>query len=179
MIKMMAVTVLSGLQAACALPTLEDGPIQLGKLLGSRQSGTYITNTNLVGDGDPHQVDYGNCSVSVTHEHSVEFSFSVGGAYQWISGGFSVAETFTDGEAHECGGDEGDRVCVWRTYKYTAYTVAETTCYQFNGLTYDCTTGSSFVINSPNDCQPGNFYCVTGDACRTDDEGYFADTTSA
>ncbi|KAI1158759.1 hypothetical protein F5B18DRAFT_66758 [Nemania serpens] len=192
MIKMMAMAILPGVQIASAFPTNADGTIQLGKVLRTRQSGQYITNTVIVGNGDPHQVPWeqqvsinqdcgsaASCAVSVTKEHTIEYSISVGAGAEWISGGFGVAESFTDGESHECSANTGETVCVWRTYNYTAYTVADETCYYFNGAASDCTTGDPYVTSSPNNCQTGEFFCETGSGCTTDGDGYWEPNTGA
>ncbi|KAI1116085.1 hypothetical protein F5Y14DRAFT_407999 [Nemania sp. NC0429] len=188
-LKMLAMAMISGVSA---LPLNADGTIALGRTLRTRQSGQYLTNTVLVGDGNPHQVpwdqqvsasqecgDASTCAVSVTTEHTIEYSFSIEGAYEWISGGFSVGESYTDGESHECGGSTGETVCVWRRYQYTAYTVADETCYYFNGAASDCTTSDSYVTSSPNNCQTGEFFCETGDTCSSEGAGYWEENTGA
>ncbi|KAI0191387.1 hypothetical protein EV127DRAFT_407331 [Xylaria flabelliformis] len=190
MIKMLAMAMLSGMQIASALPTSPDGIIETGPALFSRQSGVYITTTNLVGDGNPHQVPWDQqistkqncgsaaaCSVTVTKEHTLTYGWSVGVGYEWVSGGFSVEESFTDGESHECQGNKGQTVCVWRVYQYTAYTVADTKCYYFNGVASGCTTSKPYVLSSPNKCQKGGFYCKTGSECSNDGYGFWKPNT--
>ncbi|KAI0468007.1 hypothetical protein F4859DRAFT_492383 [Xylaria cf. heliscus] len=189
-IKMLAMAMLSGVQIASALPTTLDGVEGPGPLLYSRQSGAYITNTNIVGDGNPHQVPWDQqvsykqscggasaCSVSVEKEHTISYGWSVGIGYEWVDGGFEVEESWTDGEAHECQGSADQTVCVWRVYQYTAYTVADTKCYYFNGAASDCTTSEPYVLSSPNKCQKGGFYCKTGSQCGDDGYGFWKPNT--
>lgn len=91
-----------------------------------RQSGVYRTNSALVGNGNPHQNPYqqqqsptancgpgGTCSVSISRSHSLSWSASANAAYGWISGGFSVSESYSKGWSFSCDGNAGGSVCVW------------------------------------------------------------------
>ncbi|KAI1118703.1 hypothetical protein F5Y14DRAFT_461546 [Nemania sp. NC0429] len=185
-IKSLAIAMLSGL--ASAIPTALEGNTALA--LTSRQSGVYITHTQNVGDGNPHQVPWAQqisnnqgcgtasgCAVSVTHEHTLSYGWSIGAGYEWINGGFSVERSVTDGEAHECSAGKGQKVCVWRIYDYTAYTVQDHRCYYFNGAASGCTTSASYVLSSPNKCQRGSFYCKTGSQCTFEGDGFWKPNT--
>ncbi|KAI1195413.1 hypothetical protein F5X97DRAFT_345724 [Nemania serpens] len=168
----------------------EGEPSPDGPVLYSRQSGVYITTTNKVGDGNPHQVPWAQqisqnqgcgsasqCTVGVSYEHTLTYGWSVGVGYEWISGGFSVEESFSDGETHECTANKGQTVCVWRIYNYTAYTVTNQKCYYFNGAASNCVTSGSYVLSSPNKCQRGPYYCKIGSQCTWDGDGFWKPNT--
>lgn len=72
-----------------------------------------------------------------------------------------------------CSAGAGDKVCVWTRYQTTAYTVKATECYYFNGAASQCRDLGQYTIFSPNNCQDNVLYCVRGDACRTESQGYY------
>ncbi|KAI5212761.1 hypothetical protein E4T42_03323 [Aureobasidium subglaciale] len=160
--------------------------VPLDTVQQKRQSGQYITNTHLVGDGNPHQnrkvqqvtqksiCPGEECSASKTDSTTVGYSVNIGGSYSWINGGFSVSESKTDGETHACPNSGHDTVCVWRSYEVTAYTVADTTCYYFNGASSMCSGDSNQrVIYSPNDCQNDSPYlCKYDGDCQSKEDSY-------
>ncbi|KAF2722382.1 hypothetical protein K431DRAFT_222232, partial [Polychaeton citri CBS 116435] len=136
----------------------------------------------LDGDGDPHQNYYEvqvtdnlncgmggtGCSVSHLNSHTLGYTVSAGATLiAWISGGFSVDESYTTGETFTCDANPGDTVCVWDSISYTAYTVIN--------LKADCSAhGDPYVLKSPNsDNSEGGYYCVYGSACRSDGQGYW------
>ncbi|KAI5357779.1 hypothetical protein Slin14017_G117920 [Septoria linicola] len=160
-------------------------PISLNSIV-ARQSGVYRTGTARVGNGDPHQNPYqqqvtqslrcgpgGGCSVSISHSHSISWTASANAAYGWISGGFSVSESYSTGRTYTCNGNAGGDVCIWYSYGVTAYTVRSTQCYYYNGQASMCRDLGTRVLFSPNNCQQGSPYCVRGSACRSENQGYY------
>ena len=143
--------------------------------------------TSLVGDGDPHQnfwnvqvtqnFNCGNGGCDVTHEDSktIGWTASVGFA-QWITGGFTVMESYTTGNSYTCDGDINGEVCVWWNVAHTAYTVTNNwpgACGEINR--------SPYVIKSPNQNNVnGGGYCVRGAKyCRSINAGYWDDSGRA
>jgi hypothetical protein len=137
--------------------------------------------TLLDGDGDPHQNYYhmqvtnnlacgdGTCSMSKINTHTVGYSVN-GGISQWISGGFSVEESFTTGESELCSGEAGETLCIWVSIAHTAYTAYD----RDSTPGPDCLErGPSRVIKSPNaDMVGSKYYCVRN-ACRAETQGYW------
>ncbi|EEP82227.1 predicted protein [Uncinocarpus reesii 1704] len=121
-----------------------------------------------VGDGDPHQhflhmqvtnplaCTNGACSLNHANEHTITSSIS-GGIGGWVSGGFSVQESYTTGEAQDCDGGPGDVICVWVSLAHTAYTVKD----YDPGLGHGCLKdGKPRVVKSPNKGFVGSaYYC--------------------
>lgn len=64
-------------------------------------------------------------------------------------------------------------MCIWYSYGVTAYTVSATSCYYFNGAASMCRNLGDRTLFSPNNCQPGQPYCVRGSACRSENQGYY------
>ena len=94
------------------------------------------TITELEGNGNPHQnylhqqiseiitcdQDAG-CSAgeSITESFSVSWSFGIGKKVtEWISGGFSVQESWSTGNNYVCQGAASDTVCIWYNTAHTA-----------------------------------------------------------
>lgn len=145
-----------------------------------------IRYTELVGNGSPHQVylhrqvtenticDPSNtCGVEVSYTHTYEWSVSVGFlAFQWISGGFQVGESWGVADTHPCGSMPGETVCIWYRMAHTAYTVR-------NAHHGDCVDldQTPFEIISPNLNNKGGgagFYCVNGYlSCRSINDQYW------
>ncbi|RBA17472.1 hypothetical protein FPRO05_02196 [Fusarium proliferatum] len=145
----------------------------------------WFTRTRLVGDGDPHQnyyhkqlsenIDCANaasCSVGQTDSvsYTIGWTASAGGpSGNWISGGFSVSESWTTGNSYTCNGGKGETICIWYNIAHTAYTVQEytkNTCTEGSG-------GTPYVIYSPNESnRGGGYYCVIG-TCRSKGDGYW------
>ncbi|GME48499.1 hypothetical protein GTA08_BOTSDO13672 [Neofusicoccum parvum] len=89
----------------------------------------------------------------------------------WISGGFSVEKSIETGDDYQCQVSTGESVCVWYDIAYTGYTVED---WSTNTCTGGHKDAGPYVIWSPNENNSGGgFYCVTGDACRTQGEGYW------
>jgi len=145
----------------------------------------------LVGDGDPH-TDYlhkqvsettgcgaegtggsdDGCSVSYLTSYTIGWSASVTGTINWLSGGFSVQESVTTGDTYTCSAGPGESVCVWVDIPHIAYTVALGVV----DPNYQCTTQpyGPLVMESPTGTM--TYYCVRGDACRTNGEEYWCYT---
>ncbi|KAF5660303.1 hypothetical protein FCIRC_12181 [Fusarium circinatum] len=148
---------------------------------------SVLTRTSLVGDGDPHQnyfhkqlSEVVNCgtaqSCSVGNSQSV--SYTIGWTatltpVSWISGGFSVSESWNTGNTYTCTGSAGEDVCVWYNTAHTAYTVQNKerdSCAVGGG--WD-STGDPFVMYSPNESnRGGGYYCVIG-TCRAQGDNYW------
>lgn len=84
---------------------------------------TYRTTSAKVGNGNPHQNPYhqqqtqtlpcgpgGSCSVSISKSHSISWTASEGVQLGWISGGFSVSKSYTQGSSETCDGNAGGKV---------------------------------------------------------------------
>ena len=80
--------------------------------------------------------------------------------------GFAVSKEYTTGNEYQCGGETGDVVCVWVRVKFLEYHLTQTG---------NCDTKDGRkTIRAPVSHQgDGDFYCVTGKACRTEGEGYW------
>jgi hypothetical protein len=142
-------------------------------------------STVLVDDGDPHQnflhvqvtdaIDCGSgdCNVQYTTQHTIGWSASVGGAYEWIDGGFGVEESYTTGGTYECDGDDTiDNLCVIRVVAHTAYTV--------QNVNAGCggAVGDPFVMQSPNSNEVGYTYKCRRGGCGNNGDSVF-DTSFA
>ncbi|KAF5975483.1 hypothetical protein FCOIX_7669 [Fusarium coicis] len=145
----------------------------------------WFTRTTLVGDGDPHQnyfhkqlsenincANAASCSVGQTDSTSYTIGWTAGASSPgggWISGGFSVSESWTTGNSYTCNAGKGETVCIWYNIAHTAYTVQEytkNTCTEGKG-------GTPYVMYSPNENNKGGgYYCVIG-TCRSKGEGYW------
>ncbi|KAI1812785.1 hypothetical protein GGS20DRAFT_587134 [Poronia punctata] len=144
--------------------------------------------TELSGDGSPRDrflhkqlsqtitCDQENgCSVGRQESESFTIGFSITSGSditEWISGGFSVSESWTTGNSYTCNGGAGDTVCIWQSVAHTAYKVR-------NGSYNSCTgfepSGDEIEISSPNeDNRGGGFYCVVG-TCRSQGDEYWDD----
>ena len=144
--------------------------------------------TKLSGNGNPHQnawdsqlsetISCGSaagCSVGNTDSKSYTVGFTATAKLnEWISGGFSVSQTWTTGNTYTCNGASGDTVCIWYNTMHTAYTV-------YNELTmagpWGCDQGPvnspDFILRSPNTNNAGGgYYCVVG-TCRSQGEAYW------
>ncbi|KAH7263798.1 hypothetical protein BKA59DRAFT_490108 [Fusarium tricinctum] len=149
------------------------------------QCSSWITRTDLVGNGDPHQnyfhkqlsetINCGNaqsCSVgqSQTESFSIGFTLSAGGGGDnWISGGFSVTKSWTTGNSYTCSGGPGETICIWYNIAHTAYTVQDITSNPCTGSK----TSSPYIMFSPNQNNVGGgYYCVVG-TCRAKGDGYW------
>ncbi|KAF5563112.1 hypothetical protein FPHYL_5343 [Fusarium phyllophilum] len=137
--------------------------------------------------GDPHQnyfhkqlSEVVNCgsakSCSVGNSQSI--SYTIGWTatltpVSWISGGFSVSESWNTGNTYTCTGSADEDVCVWYNTALTAYTVQNKerdSCAVGGG--WD-STGDPFVMYSPNESnRGGGYYCVIG-TCRAQGDNYW------
>lgn len=110
---------------------------------------------------------------SKTYSISVGFSVTPNTiASSFVSAGFSVSESWSDSESHNCDGQPGDTVCVWYNTAHTAYTV------QNHLINYICggddASSDPFVMYSPNTNNVGGgVYCVAGTACRSINSAYW------
>ncbi|KAF5974755.1 hypothetical protein FBULB1_7643 [Fusarium bulbicola] len=146
-----------------------------------------VVFTDLDGSGDPDQnyfhkqlSEVVNCgtaqSCSVGNSQSV--SYTIGWTatltpVSWISGGFSVSESWNTGNTYTCTGSAGEDVCVWYNTAHTAYTVQNKerdSCAVGGG--WD-STGDPFVMYSPNESnRGGGYYRVIG-TCRAQGDNYW------
>ncbi|KAM0345650.1 hypothetical protein ACHAPU_006304 [Fusarium lateritium] len=146
-----------------------------------------LTGTSPVDGGDPHQnffhkqlsevVNCGSaqsCSVGNTQSKSYTIGWTATFTpASWISGGFSVSESWTTGNTYSCNGGPGEDICVWYNTAHTAYTAINReydTCGTGSGWV---NVGDNFVIYSPNESnRGGGYYCVVG-TCRAQGDGYW------
>ncbi|RMY26147.1 hypothetical protein D0866_10923 [Hortaea werneckii] len=120
---------------------------------------TSSTKLDTISCGD------GDCSVGRTLTHSYSFGWSASASTAgWITGGFSVQESVSSGNAYKCNAGPGESVCLWKHTGHTAYTVQNQDCNPCTGCE---DRGGPYVMTSPNSNNIGtNFYCVRGSACR-------------
>ncbi|KAF2094600.1 hypothetical protein NA57DRAFT_80399 [Rhizodiscina lignyota] len=145
---------------------------------------TVFQSTSMIADGNPHQNYWDSqlsgpiscgAAVQCTVGQEDSQSFSVGWsadlvATEWISGGFSVDESWETGNEYQCTAGTGETVCIWYGTAHTAYTVQnnyDTTCNEDS-------TGGPFVMYSPNANNAGgvSYYCVVG-PCSYKGAGYW------
>lgn len=122
------------------------------------------------------------------NSHSYSFGWSASAsAAGWITGGFSVQESVSSGNAYTCNAGPGESVCLWKHIGHTAVSsmaIASTgeirerkliyNFWQYTVQNQDCNPctgcedrGGQYVMTSPNSNNIGtNFYCVRGSACR-------------
>ena len=154
----------------------------------SSQGCTSYSTTQLSGDGNPHQNAWDSqlsetitcgqtagCSVGSSNSKAYTVAFSATAKLaEWISGGFSVSQSWTTGNSYTCNGAAGDTVCIWYNTMHTAYTVHN----YFTMLgSFGCNnfpvTGPDFVLKSPNNNNAGGgYYCVVG-TCRNQGDSYW------
>ncbi|CAI4214300.1 unnamed protein product [Parascedosporium putredinis] len=146
----------------------------------------YADNTDLVGDGNPHQ-DYlhrqvgpsqtcaqrGTCFVGVGEEVSITVSAEIAGIGPWISGGFGVSRTVSSSTERGCYGEAGDTVCQWSSTHHTAYTVTTRSVGTCGSSRYEGEPSAPYVIRSPNSGNNAvDWYCVLN-TCRGDGDFYW------
>lgn len=134
------------------------------------------------------------CEETTEKSYSVSVGFEFGAAAPeeyWVSGGFSVQETWGDSDSQTCGSGVGGNTCVWYSTAYTQvsenlqreifFRLADsapkyTVQYQYMTKCADTTrdVGGPVPIKSPNKNNAGGkgFYCVVG-TCRGKDQGYW------
>ena len=131
------------------------------------------------GDGNPHQnfvfkqvsgttdcTDNPSGSASITNSQSVTYTESINAAVDFITLGFSVAESTSTGytNAFGCGLGNGATLsgdlCVFERIQVTAYTVNAQECFSSSCGASWCSSPSNedVVIYAPNKDQPGCFY---------------------
>lgn len=104
------------------------------------------------------------CATTKTEAQSFGWSVDVGVNTPYTSAGFSVTQEWSSGEEYQCDGAEGDIVCVWVKVPYLQYNVKAA------GYCNPDQTRATF--KSPK-AEGGNYYCVTGSACRGLGQGYW------
>ncbi|RSL82000.1 hypothetical protein CEP51_005430 [Fusarium floridanum] len=149
-----------------------------------RQFCSWYTTTNLVDDGDPHQnylhkqlsetINCGtaeSCSVGSMQSKSFTIGWSSDfSGVPWISGGFSVSESWTTGNSYSCNAGKGETACIWYNTAHTAYTVRETARNSCGG---SYTARGPYILFSPNEQnRGGGYYCVIG-TCRSQGDEYW------
>jgi len=107
----------------------------------------------------------------------------------WISGGFSVSESWSTGNTYSCTGSTGEDVCVWYNTAHTAckypFSLLKTVVDWFSDTVQNmqrdsCKVGGGwdadgdpFVMFSPNaNNRGGGYYCVIG-TCRAQGDNYW------
>ena len=156
-------------------------PSEDGLGLDKRQTSspcTMWTGVTVPADNpDPHQFPMnvqltvpfdcgmGECNPAHMQSQSFTIGFSVSAnPNQWVSAGFAVEMSTETGQQYQCGGKEGERVCLWKSVGRTAYKVRNG---QYNACTGVEPYGPEFEMVSPNSGDKGSrFYCVHGHYCR-------------
>ncbi|KZV79389.1 hypothetical protein EXIGLDRAFT_757007 [Exidia glandulosa HHB12029] len=142
---------------------------------GAAPCGSWTTITILDGDGAPsdttlykqisHPVecnDVPSCTVGNSESESFSVGATLGGAFEWIDGGFDVSVSFETGEARECQGVTGQTVCVFSKIPHKRYNVLDA---DYNVCTGVGETQSKHVITSPvNNAE--SFECGLNDQCH-------------
>ncbi|KAI9808198.1 MAG: hypothetical protein M1825_004655 [Sarcosagium campestre] len=109
------------------------------------------------------------CTVSKIEERTFGYSVAGGLAIPWVSGGFGVTQEWTSGQQFACTNEKAESVCVWLKVAHTAYMVKPDTP---ENCPYNVPT--PVEMKSPNKNNAGGeYYCVTGKACRSLGEGYW------
>jgi len=130
-----------------------------------------------VSDTDPCSQDAdGNfdCGISYSTSYSYTWSASIGVTDEFISGGFSVSESWSSGDSYTCNPLDGDDgICMWYSSANTAYTVEDIEV--SSGGEGECATGDPYVITAPNTNNAGGGpYCVHGiKYCRANGDFYW------
>lgn len=139
-----------------------------------------VRSVSLDGSGNPHQNYYEiqvsdtncgaggiDCAVQQASRHKVSYTIEGDDGYRWISGGFDVKRSYETDVSFGCASHH-EPVCIWVSVARTAYTVHEAS------LGSCRSDGHSFIIKSPNNNNIGGGpYCVYGNACRSNGEGYW------
>ncbi|KAI6819206.1 hypothetical protein KC367_g4365 [Hortaea werneckii] len=150
---------------------LESTP-ELSNVLGGRGNGSSLDKRQYQCSQwtsstfrDTLECGDGTCSVGRTLTHTYSFGWSASAsAAGWITGGFSVQQSVSSGNAYTRDGGPGESVCLWKHIGHTAYTVQNQDC---NSCTGCQSRGGEYVMTSPNSNNIGtDFYCVRGNACR-------------
>ncbi|OBT58266.1 hypothetical protein VE04_01564 [Pseudogymnoascus sp. 24MN13] len=142
---------------------------------------TWFSDVVPIGNGDPHQnylhtqlsevISCGGatCTVGRSDAKSYGISYSwAGNVFGWSSAGFSVTKTTTTGNNYGCGGNPGQRICMWKKTAHTAYSVRERQRNRCETTQF----GDRYVLVSPNvNNAGGNYYCVVG-SCRTQGDSW-------
>lgn len=112
------------------------------------------------------------CTVGHSNIEAYSYGWSASVTpFEWITGGFSVSKTISNGNDYTCGGEAGETICVWYNVAHTAYT-AQNGAYSPNTGSFS-PKGDPLIIFSPNtNNKGGGFYCVVG-TCRSLGEGYW------
>ncbi|PKX91822.1 uncharacterized protein P174DRAFT_453081 [Aspergillus novofumigatus IBT 16806] len=109
-----------------------------------------------VGDRNPHQ-NYRckklSCTILLSgsqqsKSYTISWTASASAA-RWISGGFSVIESWTTGNTYSCNGGLHETICVRSNTAHTAYTIRDTMWNRYMGYAPD-NHGPDYVMISPN-----------------------------
>lgn len=133
--------------------------------------------TEKAGDGNPHQnfifkqvsgttdcTNNPSGSAAITKGETVGWSLSIGGAADFITGGFSVSESKSTGSTNAFGcktndGTHDGSLCVFERIQLTAFTANTRECSVSScGGTQCGDWGNDVVIFAPNDSQGDCFY---------------------
>ena len=146
--------------AAALVATSLANPVPDGICTGAESK----NQTQLLGDGDPHQnfkfkqiSGTTDCSgnpsgsASITNSQTVGWSISAGFSFDFISGGFDVSESVSTGSTNSfgCKTDDGTQpgsLCVFERIQTTAYTVNMRTCSTRCGTDWTCTDWADNIV---------------------------------
>jgi len=141
-------------------------------------AGGPYTQTQRVGDGNPHQnfvykqvSGTTDCAgnpgggASISNGRTVSWSASISGTVQFITGGFDVSLSTTTGYTNSFGcstpggGTQGGSLCVFERIQLTAFTANTRTCEKTTCTPDKCGDwANNVVIYAPNTQQSSCFY---------------------
>ncbi|KZV96688.1 hypothetical protein EXIGLDRAFT_747485 [Exidia glandulosa HHB12029] len=175
--RILATTMLFSIASASPLATnTTPSLVKRSPQSGTGPCGLPTTITQLDGDGAPSDTtlykqishplacaDAQSCTVVHTESESFTIGATLGGAFEWIDGGFDVSESVETGEADECSAVTGQIVCVFSVLPHKRYNVVdrpESPCLGGVGEIQ-----GHYVMTSPiNNAK--SFRCGLGDQCH-------------
>ncbi|RYP03435.1 hypothetical protein DL764_005151 [Monosporascus ibericus] len=183
------IAIMEGASAPLALTNVNLTDAEELAALEKRQGayGPWSATTWKVGNGNPHQNYFHKqlsenmrcgfapgCNVGQQQSTSFTIGFTATGSpATWISGGFSVSQSWITGNTYNCKGNRGDTVCIWYNTAHTAYTVQ-------NGIINTVCggrrpVGNPFILFSPNTGNVGGdyYYIIRARYCRSKGQGYW------
>ncbi|KAF2171372.1 hypothetical protein M409DRAFT_18488 [Zasmidium cellare ATCC 36951] len=113
-----------------------------------------------------------SCTAGYSVQEGYSFTWSASVQTEFASAGFEVQMSWTTGTNYECDVDSGETGCVWFGKRFKEYTVRRSLCDTCTG----CDEKDITYTSPTNDNSgAGDFYCVTGSACRSVGQEYWAD----
>lgn len=154
-------TILSITATALSLPQFDVGCMHLRANDDSKDIFFHKQVTDKI-----HCKTASECSTTDVQAYAFSYSISAGVNTPFTSAGFGVTQEWSNGSEYQCVGEEGDTICVWLAVPYLEYEVEHSNCDYQDGI-------STLRAPKENGKSDGDYYCVTGEACRTKGEGYW------